>query len=134
MRFEKIRRLIGGREPDAPPPGSTIPRDVISRNTAALAPLADPAEASDTRAAARVVPFKTTTVLTMTNGKRIAARIINVSRSGVAVEPESMEFQPEDVALVGACPVTPGRRLTLGMVFTFRKVLDEKTFGPQIVL
>lgn len=136
MRFDKIRRLLAGREPDAPAPGSTIPRDVISRNAFPSAPPSEPdaAGASETRTAARVVPIRTATVLTMANGKRIAARIINVSRSGVAVEPESMEFQPEDVALVGTHPVTPGRRLALGMVFTFRKMLDEKAFGPQIVL
>lgn len=137
MGFDTIRRLLARREPDETPkpPGSTIPRDVISRGPGAARP-ADPgeAEANETRAAARLVPARTTTVLTLANGKRISARIINLSRTGVAVEPETLEIRPEDVILVGSQPVVPGRRLALGLVFTFRKALDEKGFGAGIVL
>lgn len=136
MGFDRIRRLLGGRDADAPPtPGSTIPRDVVNRAPGNALPAAPgEAAASETRGAARVVPSRTATVLTLASGKRMAARIINLSRTGVAVEPETAEIRPEDVVLVGAQPVVPGRRLALGMVFTFKKPLDEKGFGTGTVL
>ena len=115
---------------------STIPRDIIAPRPAASEPawdLAD-AEPSETRSAERFVPSKTATVLTTTSGKRFSARIINVSRTGVAVEPEGNGVSPEDVTFVGTRPVTPGRRLALGMVFLFKKPLDPKLCGPDLVL
>ena len=80
------------------------------------------------------MPHKTATVLTTVGGKRIAARIINISRTGVAVEPEAGGIGPEDIALVGTRPVSPGRRIALGMVFLFKKPLDPKLCGPDIIL
>ena len=80
------------------------------------------------------MPDRTATVLTTASGKRFTARIINISRTGVAVEPEAAGIVPGDVTLVGTRPVTPGRRIALGMVFLFVKPLDPKLCGPDIIL
>ena len=50
------------------------------------------------------------------------------------MEPESTGIGPDDIALVGTRPVTPGRRIALGMVFLFKKPLDPKLCGPDIIL
>ena len=115
---------------------STIPRDLAAPRPSALEPAWGPAEVepSETRSADRFVPHKTATVLTSTGGRRVAARIINISRTGVAVEPEAPGIGPEDVAMVGTRPVTPGRRIALGMVFLFKKPLDPKLCGPDLIL
>ncbi len=120
----------------ASPPSTTIPRDIMAPRPPAPEPAWDPVEveSSDTRAAERFVPHKTTTVLTTVAGKRFTARIINVSRTGVAVEPEGSGVSPGDIAFVGTRPVTPGRRLALGMVFLFKKPLDPKLCGPDLIL
>lgn len=132
------KAVTGGSEArPAAEPASTIPRAVAAPRSAPVEPawdLAAEAEPSETRAAERFVPRKTATVLTTANGKRVAARIINISRTGVAVEPEAAGIAPGDVTLVGTRPVTPGRRIALGMVFLFVKPLDPKLCGPDIVL
>ncbi len=131
------KAVTGGRAGAAPTqPASTIPRDIAAPRPVAVEPPWDSAdvEPSETREAERFVPHKTATVLTTVGGKRIAARIINISRTGVAVEPEAGGIGPEDIALVGTRPVSPGRRIALGMVFLFKKPLDPKLCGPDIIL
>ena len=113
---------------------STIPRAIPGPRRPAPPATAEEATPSETRSAERFVPHRTSTVLTTTSGKRIAARIINVSQTGVAVEAELQEFAAQDVATVGGRPVVPGRRITLGLVFLFRKPLDPKSCGPDIIL
>ena len=132
------KAVSGGRDSAAPArqPASTIPRDIAVPRVPVFEPAWDPVELepSETRSADRFVPHKTTTALTTTGGKRLAARIINVSRTGVAVEPEAPGVGPEEVVLVGTRPVTPGRRIALGMVFLFKKPLDPKLCGPDLIL
>lgn len=131
------KAVTGGHRGAAPAePASTIPRDITAPRPVIAAPAWDPAdvEPSETRSAERVVPHKTATVLTTTGGKRLAARIINISRTGVALEPEAGGIGLDDIALVGTRPVTPGRRIALGMVFLFKKPLDPKLCGPDIIL
>jgi hypothetical protein len=132
------KAVTGGRDEGAAPaqPASTIPRDLAALRPAPVEPDRPPAdgEPSDTREAERFVPDKTATVLTTANGKRLSARIINISRTGVAVETEHSGIVPEEVTLVGTRPVTPGRRIALGMVFMFSKPLDPKLCRPDIVL
>ena len=129
------KTVRGGGQVEAPP-ASTIPRDVTAPRPASADPLWDAAaaEPSETRAAERFVPHKTSTVLTTTGGKRLAARIINISRTGVAVEAELSGLGPADIATVGSRPVEPGRRIALGMVFLFKKPIDPKLCGPDLVL
>ena len=131
------KAVTGGKDGAAPAqPASTIPRDIAGRRPVPAAPAwaAVGAEPSETRAAERFVPNRTATVLTTATGKRLAARIINISRTGVAVEPEAAGLDPDDITLVGTRPVTPGRRIALGIVFLFKKPLDPKLCGPDIVL
>ena len=131
------KAVTGGRGDAATAqPASTIPRDITASRPVTVEPPWNDAdvEPSETREAERFVPHKTATVLTTVGGKRVAARIINISRMGVAVEPESTGIGPDDIALVGTRPVTPGRRIALGMVFLFKKPLDPKLCGPDIIL
>ena len=130
------KAATGGGDAKAAGTPSTIPRDLSAlRPAAAEAPTPiDDAAPSETRKAERFVPLRTATVLTTTTGKRVAARIINISQTGVAVEAELSEFTPRDIATVGSRPVEPGRRITLGMVFLFKKPLDPKLCGPEIIL
>ena len=130
-------KAVTGGGPDEPPPTvSTIARDVTAPRPAAVDPLWDAAalEPSETRVAERFVPHRTSTVLTTASGKRIAARIINISQTGVAVEAELSGLGPADIATVGSRPVEPGRRIALGMVFLFKKPIDPKLCGPDLVL
>lgn len=132
------KAVTGGKDEGAVPAqaGSTIPRDIAALRPAPVQPAwpVAPAAASETREAERFVPDRTATVLTTASGKRLSARIINISRIGVAVEMEGSAVAPEEVTLVGTRPVTPGRRIALGMVFLFAKPLDPKLCRPDIVL
>ena len=125
---------IGGGRSHAPI--STIPRDVFSRRAAIDVQLTtlDAIEPSETRTAPRFLPAKTTTVLTTKSGKRLAARIINVSCTGVAVEAEAVDLRADDVAKVGSRPVTPGRRVAHGIVLVFQTPMKPEECGPDIVL
>ncbi len=89
---------------------------------------------SETRAANRFVPHRTSTMLTTSDGKRVPARIINISRMSVAVEAEFSGCSPGHIVTVGKRPVMPGRRITLGTVFLFKKPLDPKLCDPKIIL
>ena len=131
------KAVTGGKDGGAPAePGSTIPRAVAAPRPASSEPAwgVSDVEPSETRSAERFVPHKTATVLTTAGGRRVAARIINISRTGVAVEAGSGEFDAAEITMVGTRPVTPGRRIALGMVFLFKKPLDPKLCGPDLIL
>ncbi len=133
--FEKVWNSVKGRrtpDPVAPP---VVPRGLKGPKAPVEVPstFSEPS-LEDTREANRFVPHKTATVLTTTAGRRVAARIINISRVGVAVEAELGDCGPEEIMTVGTRPVTPGRRIALGMVFTFKKPLDPKLCDPSIIL
>ena len=134
----KVWKTVTGRDADARPPvpQSTIPRDLASLKVLPPEPLwdDDEAEPSETRAAPRFVPLRTTTVLNTGTGRRMQARIINISRMGVAVEADFSDIDLEEIVTVGTRPVAPGRRIALGAVFTFKKPLDPKLCDPSIVL
>ena len=133
----KVWKAVTGQGPGAPlqqPSAAAISRALpVSRPRPAEAAWVDGAP-SETRSAQRFVPHRTSTVLTTASGKRIAARVINISQVGVALEAELGEHQPADIATVGSRPVTPGRRIALGMVFLFKKPLDPKLCNSDIVL
>ncbi len=115
---------------------STLPRQAGVPGGTLIAPpsaSSDPLS-SDTRVADRFVPNKTSTMLTTWDGRRVAARIINISRLGVAVEAEFSECGPGDIVMVGKRPVMPGRTIALGTVFLFDKPLDPRLCDPKIVL
>ncbi|RYC29099.1 hypothetical protein D3273_25830 [Lichenibacterium minor] len=132
--FGRLWKGAGSAKDQAPI--TTIPRDVFSRTTSVggSIPIPSDIEPSETRSAPRFLPSKTSTVLTTKSGKRLAARIINVSRTGVAVEPETASLRADEVAKVGSRPVTPGRRVAHGMVLVFQTPLKAEECGPQVVL
>ena len=81
----KMWKAVTGRDADAPPISlSTIPRDLGSLKVSPADPLweDDEAEPSETRSAQRFVPLRTTTLLNSASGRRMSARIINISRTG----------------------------------------------------
>jgi hypothetical protein len=139
IRLEKVWKAVtGGGQSSArsAPPQSTIPRDLAALKQAAPQPVWDGADEGpvDERGAERFVPHKTNTALTTASGKRIAARIINISQTGVALEAELGEVSPAEIITVGSRPVVPGRRIALGMVFLFKKPLDPKLCNSDIIL
>lgn len=88
----------------------------------------------ETRTAERFVPKKAVTFLMTSSGKSIAARIINMSASGVAVEANISNQGAKEIVKVGSHPVKPGRKIALGMVFRFVTPIDPKSCNPDIVL
>ena len=134
----RMWKAVTGRDAGASPPVplSTIPRDLETLRASPQEVVwdDDETEPSETRSAERFVPLRTTTILNSAAGRRLSARIINISRTGVAVEADFRDFGPEEVVMVGTRPVVPGRRIALGAVFQFKKPLDPKLCHPSIVL
>lgn len=140
--FEAAKRLLWGSEsrrtgPSEPDPGArTLIEGRLGSARAAVQvapPTPEPA-AVETRSAERFVPLTTMTYLTIAGGKRVDARIINLSRMAVAVEAKFIQVDPAAVIKVGAQPVKQGRPIRLGMVFRFEKPLDSGLCGPNIIL
>jgi hypothetical protein len=99
------------------------------RNSPAL-----PERTIETREEERFVPLYTTTSFTLKTGKRFDARIMNMSRFGVALDGDFAKVAVEDITLVGKHPVTHIRNLRPGAVFRFKTPLEEKTCNPTIIL
>ena len=89
---------------------------------------------SDTRGATRFVPLRAKTSLTIIGGKKMDARIINVSATGIAVEADFTAVGPESIEAIGLRKVLPGRRIRRGAVFLFVKPIDPKLCKPEIVI
>lgn len=87
-----------------------------------------------TRSAERFVPNKRATVLTSAGGKKLGARIINLSSVSVAIEADFSKMKPEEVHFVGSRRVLPGRRIMLGWVFIFEKPLGPQSTKPDVIL
>ena len=90
--------------------------------------------AVETRIAERFVPQKRNTVLTSASGKKLGARIINLSSVSVAIEADFAKMKPQEVHFVGSRRVLPGRRIMLGWVFMFEKPLGPKSTQPDVIL
>ena len=130
---------VAGRPPKTPAATHDVGSTISRRVKAAVQPLAkvepwvEP-DAAQTRAAERFVPRRTATSLATANGKKLDARIINMSALGVAVEADFSQVRPDTVVMVGSHPVKQGRQITLGTVFLFVKPLDPKLCNPDIVV
>ena len=114
-------------EPADPPlqEGSTIPRAIrMGSRSATPRPNIPEVQATETRGARRFVPRKSKTFLTLGTGKKLDARIINMSAAAVAVEADFSAASPASVTMVGSHPVKPGRKITLGFVFLFLKPIS----------
>ncbi len=93
-----------------------------------------PERTIETRDEARFVPAFTSTSFTLKNGKRHDARIMNISRYGVALDADFSKIDVADVNLVGAHQVTHIRNLRKGSVFRFKTPLDPKLCTTSIIL
>ena len=140
--FKVAKRWLQGPEgrqagPSGSEPGARMlieDRLGFGRATAHLTPSAHEPATVETRSAERFVPLTTMTYLTVVGGKKVDARIINMSRLAVAVEAKLDQVDPATVIKVGAQPVKQGRPIRLGMVFRFEKPLDAGQCGPTIIL
>ncbi len=88
----------------------------------------------ETREAERFLPRLTSTYLTAKTGKKFDARIINVSRLGVAVDADFSRVDADTITMVGTRRVNRGRPIMSGTVFMFEAPLDEQSCGPHLVL
>jgi hypothetical protein len=88
----------------------------------------------ETREETRFVPQYTATSFTLKTGKRYDARIMNMSRFGVALDADFSQVVIEDITLVGKHPVTHIRNLRPGAVFKFKTPIEEKLCNPSIIL
>jgi hypothetical protein len=93
-----------------------------------------PERTIETRAETRFVPKYTTTSFTLKSGKRHDARIMNMSRFGVALDADFTDVAVEDITLVGKHPVKHIRNLRPGAVFRFKTPIEEKLCNPSIIL
>ena len=80
------------------------------------------------------MPRRAATVLTVAGGKRVDARIINMSAHAVAIEADLSKAGFDGVTMVGARPVRRGRKIALGAVFIFAMPLDPADCGPDTVI
>ena len=114
--------------------GSTIPRSIRMGMQAGTPPTSPTVEGVNTRAARRFVPRKAKTSITLTTGKKLDARIINMSESAVAVEANFSASPLSTVVMIGARPVKPGRKIALGAVFLFVKPIPASHCNEDLVL
>ena len=130
----RIASLIFGK-PDVPLEiGSTIPRQVRTGPPAAARQVPAPAIGIETRSSDRFVPRKGRTSLTLSGGKKLDARIINMSSRSVAVEADFSVTKLDAVVMIGSQPVRPGRKISLGAVFVFLRPLDRSLCTDDIVI
>lgn len=132
--MSRIASLIFGK-PDVPLEiGSTIPRQVRTGPPPAAQQVATHMQGIETRSSDRFVPRKSRTWLTLAGGKKLDARIINMSSRSVAVEADFSDTKADAVVMVGSQPVRPGRKIALGAVFVFLRPLDRTMCNQDIVI
>ncbi len=115
---------------------TSVPRQLTPASRADFRPAPpEPAPFStDTRGAERFVPRRTGTVLMTDGGKKISARIINVSALGVAVEADFSQVNPQSIVMVGERKVKSGRKISRGTVFLFDTPLPKHLCGPDFIV
>lgn len=91
-------------------------------------------EARGLRRHRRYVPANRVTVLHLQDGRRIGARIANISVAAVALEADISDIDYVSVVRVGSREVGPIRRTASGAVFAFRNILDPQPFDRSFVL
>ncbi len=138
-----LKRILGERRRELPEERevagslSSIPRRLTPTRPEAAPPPPAPAPdvaATETRVAPRFVPRRTKAVLVSDGGKKVTARIINVSATGVAVEADFSQVSAGSIVMAGERRVSPGRKIARGTVFLFEKPLPESLCGPDFIL
>lgn len=82
----------------------------------------------------RFVPARRATRLRMRDGREIAARIVDISIAGVAIEARITEMDFLSVVQVGSRAAGPIRRTPAGAVFGFEALLEPQPFDASFVL
>ena len=88
----------------------------------------------DARRHRRFVPARRATTLHTRDGRQIAARIVDISIAGVAVEARLTDIDFLAVFRVGTQAAGPVRRTSAGAVFGFDTLLDPQPFDASFVL
>ena len=89
---------------------------------------------NDARRHRRFVPARRATTLHMRDGRQIAARIVDISIAGVAIEARLTDADFMAVDRVGSHAAGPVRRTPTGAVFGFKTLLDPQPFDASFVL
>ena len=89
---------------------------------------------NDARRHRRFVPVRRATTLHMRDGRQMAARIVDISIAGVAIEARLTDTDFLAVDRVGAHAAGPVRRTSTGAVFGFKTLLDPQPFDASFVL
>ncbi len=95
---------------------------------------AAPKRSVETRNEKRFAPHCTATSFTLRSGKKFDARIMNMSRFGVALDADFSKIAIEEITLVGKQRVAHVRIMRLGAVFRFETPLDPNICNRTIVL
>jgi len=136
----KLRDLVRLRaKPPEPHPGDAEHAANLNRRISKLlntnkTPSAIAERTIETRTEDRFVPYNTSTSFTLKNGKRYDARIMNMSRFGVALDADFSNVPVEDIIFIGKRAVTHIRSLRPGAVFKFKTPLEDKQCDPSIIL
>jgi hypothetical protein len=140
MAMFKLRDLVSPRAKQAEPhPAESEQAANLSRRISKLlntnkAPSAIAERTIETRHEERFVPQWTSTSFTLKNGKRYDARIMNMSRFGVALDADFSNIPVKDITFVGKHAVTHIRSLRPGAVFKFKIPLEDKQCNSSIIL
>lgn len=132
--FVRLRAKRATPEPADAEHAANLNRRISKLLNTNKAPFAIAERTIETRDEARFVPQCTSTSFTLKNGKRYDARIMNMSRFGVALDADFSNIPVEDIALVGKRAVTHIRSLRPGAVFQFKIPLEDKQCNPSIIL
>lgn len=82
----------------------------------------------------RFVPHRRATRLHLRDGREVAARILDISIAGVAIEARITELEFLSVVQVGSRAAGPVRRTPVGAVFGFDALLEPQPFDASFVL
>jgi hypothetical protein len=88
----------------------------------------------ESRRGRRFTPRYPKSSLTMSNGEKHDALILNVSRFGVLVSADFQSITPNDVVRVGSTDVNQVRRVHRGAAFAFTKQLNASACDELLIL
>lgn len=104
------------------------------RSAGTMAPGADTPFGRGVRRHVRRIPVNRSTTLHLQGGRRVSARIANISVAAVAVDVRLSDLDYAAVLKVGSREVGPIRRTPTGAVFGFSNFLDPQLFDQSFVL
>ena len=73
-------------------------------------------------------------IVTAPDGRKLTARILDLSMAGVALETEMPGIGIGSTLVIGSRKAMAVRKLAKGMAYQFQKPLPASAFDPDIVL